>query len=199
VPSARTRARAAGVAVAIEATEQHDLERPDKQLEVIAPRKLAYVLTFPPREVVLERIEGGKRTRETVMEVVERSIEIATEVTVGQMLRRDIIDDLEAFFRLIIVEVGRIAPGLDPRIDSRAYVATALMRGKPRMMLREIVAQMARYTDVEPDENGRVKLERPTVEALEVGMASADLSAIGMKFFMDELEKRAEKKAPAED
>jgi hypothetical protein len=193
MPSARTRARVAGESVALDVAPENDLEKPDRQLEVLSPKAIGYKLRFP-REAVIDRIIDGKKTREPFIEIVERGIEIATEFTIGQMINRKVLDNLDAFVTVAIAELQRIAPA-DARTSNMQYVAAALTMGSTRMLLRELIASVAKYTDSEGE-----RIVRPTVEEIENGMASSDLDAIGM-FYLDRVltKRAAEKKAIAEE
>jgi len=172
VASARARAAVARDKAPVEAAKT-DLDKPDVQFEILNPKTLGYTLSTE-REITVERIVEGKKTRETTVETLVRKISIPKEFTIRDISVRRILDDVEAFRQLYFLELRRVSPSearTDPAFyaSNMPYLEVAMKLSAVRSNLRELVASMATFEDG----------SHPTSAEIAEGMDNGSLSELG--------------------
>ncbi len=144
-----------------------DIERASTQAEIIAPKEILFECES----------EAGIRT-----------ISMPTEFSLRDIVRRRILDDIDALSRLILTEARRVAPadiaGNPARFfepDGQGYLEVALSRSNVRESLREIVMNAGHIV-----RSDRV-IERPTNDDVYL-LSSNDLMMLAVYLFRRWLE-----------
>lgn len=176
MPSERLRRRAGADGAANTTAEVEGKKATSRasQGDVLSPTQLRFGLDLP----------GG---------AIEFSV--PTEFTIGEILHRRVMEDIESYGRLVIAEFHELAPDVPvTEIFSKpVHLEAALSRSNVSDFLRRIVARVARVIDVEEGESDRVSTQQ-----LEAGLSLRDTLTLAVwyfKFFVNEAAKRVPKKS----
>lgn len=179
---------ARGKTAAPVAEPAHDLDNAQRQFEILNPALLHYDLVLA-REFTDEKIVAGKKVRETVSDFGKRAITVPIEFTLGDILKRRVKDDLEAFARLTVVEIGRVLPTgmkLSEAFEGASgYVEIGLMKSNVRELLRHLISAIASFDDDHTS---------PTIEQIADGMAPEDFMVVGVMLMNRAFEDIAKRK-----
>lgn len=145
------------------------LDDADAQFKILNPEELSLTLEIP----------DGDGFREKV-------IKLPTKFTLSDVFHRAVLDDLEAFTKLIIAEIQRLSPDAELTQDwmgeHLAYMEAAMTRSNVRTFTREIVA----------------KVSKTPINEVREGLSSQDATVAAlflMNRFNDEVQARAKKLA----
>lgn len=147
-----------------------DFKDPATQFKVLNPDVLGYELELPGAD------EDAEPTR--------KQIEIALSFTPNQIYKQRIVDEIDAFVKVVRAELEGLAgesASLDPDWLARypGYFEAALARPAVRQTLREMVSKMARVPGP-VDEKGNRAYYRVTLEEVATGMSGDDLTSLGI-------------------
>jgi hypothetical protein len=154
------------------------LARPTKAVKRdLKDPAVQHAIMYPPTHAYMLLLETG-----------DREITIPTEFAVGQT--RALIDDLEQWFGLVMRamrDLNPLGPGTPPTAEYIAahpdFMSQAFGGGTTRAKARLIVLRIATFTGVSNGDR-----TRPTLDELEDGLSSADLTQISGRLFMKYVE-----------
>lgn len=172
--------------------ERAELHSPQRQWEILNPKVLKYELLLS--RLVEEEIidEDGRKVRSTIREWFTTPIHIATEFTIGDITKRRIYDELEAYALAVGAEVRAIKPEFLVHEfilpENTQFIEAATVRH--REMLRALIAKVASY----PNDDPSAPVRRPNVDEIALGLTDVDLYVIGMSFLALLIKTREDRK-----
>lgn len=127
---------------------------------------------------------------EMTFKAAGKTLHVPLEFTVGDVIERGILEDIDAYVRLVGVELGRISPelqsaGLGVLQEAPGYLEAALMRSGVRRSVRDLLQRIAYYHGTL---DGRDTKLRPSVADLET-LRDVDYLVCAIRIYTDALKR----------